>query len=525
MLEIIPKVNSYKESNEFFVFSNDSIESNPKFIKSISYLKNLMRIDEKSNSRIKFVLDSSLGKEEYILRINKEEIIISASSDRGAFYGVISLRQLLPISVEKNGIKNGDAIETVEIKDEPEFEYRGFMFDVARHFHPKEEVMRMLDLIALYKFNSFHFHISDDQGFRLDIPKYPKLKEISSKRKRSLIKGTLLKNTYVFEEKAYEGCYSESDIEEIIKYADDRFVKVIPEIDVPGHTQAILAAYPEYSCQDAKVEVRDTYGISKTVLCVGNDEAFDFIHDLIKEVARIFHTNQVHIGGDECPTSSYKKCPKCISLMKREGIKDIKKLQAYFTDKLALTLKKDNIKVRVWNEAISEKLLEDVSIQYWMAKKPEVVLNKIKEGSKVVVSPFLNYYLDYTYKLFSLRDTYLFNPYLDELNGEYKENILGVEAPIWTEWVRDRNRLDFQVFPRLIAVSESAWTSPLNKSYDDFLKRLDENLKRLDALDVNYAKKDCYSQETDKKCWAKLAFGKDHPSNTEYYKWNGEMNE
>ncbi|MCB9498695.1 MAG: beta-N-acetylhexosaminidase [Bacillales bacterium] len=516
---IIPKVYQEFPIEGSFVFENESIANNKAFPITIEYLCDFLHLDVKSKGRISLEKVEGMEEEEYSLKITEERIIIKASFDKGAFYGSVSLRQLLPREVEKAGIKNGMNVSATEINDKPEFKYRGFMFDVARHFFDKNEIKRMIDLISLYKFNALHLHLSDDQGFRLDIKKYPLLKEISTKRSGSEYQGAFLKNTIKVDKIVHEGYYTETDIKEIVDYASKRFVEVIPEIDVPGHIQAVLAAYREYSCLNQKIDVRKEWGISKEVLCIGNEDAILFAVDLIREVKKLFPSSSFHIGGDECPTTRYKKCPKCLKLMEEENIKDVKDLQNYFTDRLSFILSKEGMNIRVWNEALNPSLSDNVTVQYWISKNKNEVLEAIKKGTKVIASPFQKYYLDYTYPLFSLEETYEYNPYFDELEGEAKENIIGVETPIWTEWVADRKRLDFQVFPRAIAVAESGWTAPKEKNYNDFLYRLDSSLKRLDIIDVNYAPKECYLQKTSSRLW-KSFLNKDHPSNLEYKKWN-----
>lgn len=522
---IIPKPYHEETFKGQFVFSeSDTIKGIDSFPRALTQLTNYLKLRVSETGRVSFEKDTSLSEEEYILRVDENNINIIASTDHGAYYGALSLEQILPPVCYSLGIGRGMYIPSMLIHDKPEFKYRGFMMDVARHFFPKEEVKRMIELISLYKFNYLHFHISDDQGFRLDIPKYPKLKEISSHREESEIDGVFRKSSIVMDHKEEGGYYTQEDIDDILKCASDHFIKVIPEVDVPGHFTAVLAAYPEYLCKPHDLKVRTTWGISKDTLCIGNPYSLLFVNDLMVEVLKMFHTNEIHIGGDECPIDSYKKCPKCQALMMREGIKDVKDLQGYFTDRLSFLLTQEGYKVRVWNEAISPNLDRNIVVQYWMAfKHPEKVFDAIKKGTKVIASPFMKYYLDYTYTLFTMKETYEFNPYYDELKGEHKENIIGVETPIWTEWIADRKRLDFQVFPRLLAVSESGWTAPENKNYNDFLYRLKSNLLHLKTRGVFFAPEECYMQEKIKMSKFTMLryylFAKKNAINEEYRKW------
>lgn len=518
-MNIIPKPNYFDLKDDFIIIKeNETIKTNDYFSLAINSLIECYSFKVKEDGKIEFIKEDSLEDEEYILDITKENIIIKASSDKGAFYAVQSLRQLLPLKIE--GEFN---LQCITIKDKPEFKYRGFSFDVARHFFNKDEIIRMIDLISLFKYNTLHMHVSDDQGFRLDIEKYPRLKEISSKRERTLVKGCYRKSTFRFDNIEHSGYYTKEDISSIVEHASKRFIKVIPEIDLPGHTQAILSAYKDYLCNPRDIKVRDTWGVSTDVMCIGNDKTIDFAYDLCIETLKLFKSDIIHIGGDECPITEYKKCPKCQKLMKKENMDNEHGLQEYFTSKLSKRLLDAGYKVRAWNEAATPKLSKDVEIQYWVSPKPEIIFDCVKRGNKIIASPFFSYYLDYLYPLFDLKNTYNFNPYYDELKGEYKENILGVEAPIWTEWVPNRERLDFQVFPRALAISESGWTNPNNKNYDDFINRLDYIVEMLKGMGVNPSPKKCYMQKELKMSPfirnLRTVLMNDHPANKEFRKY------
>jgi len=521
MVSIIPKPLEVKELNgKLKLDKNIAIEENSLFPKTVKYLKELFNCSG-NNIMVSFVKDESFKDEEYSLTIDNS-IIIKANKDIGAYYAYLTLAQIIPIDFD---LDKGFDIDKVYIHDLPEFEYRSFMLDVCRHFFTKDDVFKYIDQMAKLKYNVFHFHLSDDQGFRLDLKKYPKLKEISSKRAQTIITNNF--NPFVKKEYdgiPHEGYYTEKDIKEILKFASDRFIKVIPEIDCPGHTTAINAAYPEYLCNPRDIKVKEEWGIAPDVMCIGNENTIPFIKDIIVEVSKLFETDVVHIGGDECPTITYKKCPKCQAYMKEHNIKNVKDLQASFTINLSLELKKAGIQTIVWDEAISNDMPSDTFFQYWRGKYIKKNFDCIKNGHKVIASPFFNYYLDYVFPLFDLKDTYNFDPYYTKhLGKEFKNNVYGVEAPLWCEHVKTLDKAFFQAFPRAIAVIEAGWTKPELKNYEDFLNRLEVYLKRLDKDNITYSPKECYMQK--RKSYLSLlkyAFSKyDFASDTEYKKYRG----
>ena len=430
---------------------------------------------------------SKLGEEGYSLKVNSEKILIQGVHERGLFYGIQTLRQLIPLSPTKNNLWQ---IQGISIIDYPRFPWRGFMLDEGRHFQGKTIVKRTLDLLAFHKLNKFHWHLTEDQGWRIQINKFPKLTEIGSSRKSSQIGGyrSFLRGKQ--KGPPHQGFYTQADIHEIVNYASQRFIEIIPEIDLPGHSMALLAAYPEYSCTEGPFEVSSTWGIKKDVLCVGKESTFQFLEEIFRELFSLFPSKYFHFGGDEVPKDRWKECPDCQKRLLDEQLTDEEALQKYFTNRIGnFLLKNDKIPIG-WNEIITEKfedLKQEIISQHWL-RKDDLVLTHLQQGRKFIISKFFYTYLDYPYFMTPLRKVYNFEPIPSTLTEEYHGNIVGIEAPLWTEWVPRLDRFDWQVFPRLTAIAETAWSQPANKNYQDFRRRLSYFLKRLDKMGVKYAK-------------------------------------
>ncbi len=433
---------------------------------------------------------SDLNEEGYSLNVNKERILLSALKPVGIFYGIQTIRQLLPIEIEKK--KEISDIEwtipSIDIKDYPRFSWRGYMLDEGRHFLGKEAVKHMLDLMALFKMNVFHWHLTEDQGWRIEIKKYPLLTEVGSVREKTQIGGFLSKKMDITTHKGY---YTQEDIQEIISYADKRYIKIIPEIDMPGHSKAALAAYPEFSCTGGPFEVSTTFGIKKDVYCIGKESTFEFLSGILDEIILLFPSEIIHIGGDEVPKKRWEKCPECQERIRTENLKDEKDLQTYFTDRINKYLSFHGRRLMGWNQILSDRSTKDMIGQYWMfGKKP--VIKHLMNGGSIVFSKFGSTYLDYSYKKTSLRKVYRYEPIPKKLNTQYHCNVLGLESPLWTEWVRNIGEMDWQTFPRLIAIAENGWTPSGQKNFKSFKLRLENLIKRLDLFGVSYARKQEY---------------------------------
>lgn len=519
-MPIIPKTQQIIESGGFFVVNpesgisyEDAGESAGEFLCSLTGLK------KSQDGNIVIKHDPSVtNPEEYELVIDNNGITILASSASGFFYGAQTLRQLLPAEVESNGIKDLTNVPCLLIKDKPRFSYRGFMLDSARHFFPIETIKKMLDLMAFHKLNRFHWHLTDDQGFRIEIKKFPLLTEIGSKRGKSQIGGRPLWGEKTYDDTPHSGYYTQEQIKEIVYYAKSLFIEVIPEIDIPGHFMAALAAYPEYSCTGGPFEVGTKWGIYKDILCAGKESSYTFIEGILSEIIGLFPYKQIHIGGDETPKDRWKKCPDCQAMMEKNNIKSEELLLTYFINRISKYLKSRGCTVIGWDEIVSDSLNMDTVIQYWSPVGARRAIASLKAGRKCIFSPFRKYYLDYSYEFIPLRKSYDFDPYLKEIPKEAQNKIIGIEAPLWTEYVDSEDRLFWQTFPRLSAISETAWTDPGLKSYDDFLIRFRYLQKRLDIWKVNSASWDCYSYDKSPKS-LKLLYSNEHPAVKEYNKY------
>lgn len=518
---IIPKPNSIKKAKgSFYLKSHDTVSCSNKSSNACQFLCEYLGLKEADDGKIQLLIDDKIKNQEgYKLDISNNSIKITASSDEGLFYGVQTLRQLLPENIETHKITDDIRLPNLTIEDEPRFSYRGFMFDSSRHFFSVSTIKRIIDLIAMLKLNRFHWHLTDDQGFRIDIKKYPQLTKIGSMRKRSQTKGFLRNNSQEFNNTQHGGYYTKEDICEVVDYAKKHCIEVIPEVDFPGHTVAILAAYPEFSCTGGPFEVADRWGVIDDVFCIGNEKAVEFAIDLLLETAKLFSYNHIHIGGDEAPTIRWQKCKKCQEKMKQEGLKDEKQLQTYFTNRVLKELKKHGYTAIAWNEVLNDDLDRDVINQYWLMEGKKETRRHLKKGRKTIFSPFSKYYLDYSYSLLPLNKSYNYNPHFASLQKEATSNIIGVEAPLWTEWIDNENRIDWQMFPRITALCETAWTKKDLKSYDDYLYRLSNLEKRLDVLGVNYCTRDCYLH-SKKTSSSKMKNNTDHISNIEYNKYH-----
>jgi len=504
MISIIPKPVKIVENPGKFILTKSTVIMAESALENIvNYLKILLQPatgfelqfqdisdgDKASNTIVLKINGklSNLGSEGYVLKVNQERIIIEGVESVGVFYGVQSLRQLLPVEIESpTVVKDKDwSVPCVEIEDYPRFKWRGFMLDVGRHFFDKTIVKKMLDLMVLHKMNTFHWHLTEDQGWRVEIKKYPKLIEIGSKRKETQLGGIFGKE---YDGKPHEGFFTQEDIKEIVSYASERFIKVVPEIDMPGHIKSALAAYPELGCTGGPFEVSTKFGIRKDVCCVGKDSTFEFLENVLDEVMDLFPSQIIHLGGDEVPKARWKECPDCQARMNKEGIEDEKELQDYFTNRIVNFISSRGRIAMGWNQVLSDTLKEDVIGQYWMFKKKQVQ-EHLKKGRKIVMSDYFHTYLDYSYIMTPLRKTYLYEPVPKKLEEEKHSNVLGIETPLWTEWVESMKRFGWQTFPRFTAGAEVGWTPKRGKNFKSFKKRLNFMLARLDFLGMYHAQK------------------------------------
>ncbi|MFH1524040.1 MAG: beta-N-acetylhexosaminidase [Chloroflexota bacterium] len=423
----------------------------------------------------------SLGREGYRLTVTSDSVTVEAPASAGVFYGIQTLRQLLPIEIEDRHPVSGIdwIIPCQAITDQPRFAWRGFMLDEGRHFQGKETVLQTLDLMALQKLNVFHWHLTEDQGWRIEIKKYPRLTEIGSHRvgTSKIVLGP--KHDGV----PHGGFYTQNDIREIVAYAAERQITIVPEIEMPGHSLAALTASPELSCTGGPFEVATYFGIFPNIYCAGKEEVFTFLQDVLDEVMELFPSPYIHIGGDEAPKKRWKECPDCQRRIREEGLKDEHALQVYFTNRITTYLDSKGRHVMGWNEILQDGLVKGAVVQFW-AKDRERLLNAIRTEKRATV---ISTYLDHSYRLMPLSRAYNYEPIPKELDEKDAESVLGLEFPLWTEWVPNRARLDYQVYPRLIAMAETGWTAKERKDLRGFRRRLEKFLKRLDRLGVRYA--------------------------------------
>ena len=434
-----------------------------------------------------------LGDEGYALRVTPDRIDITARTTAGVFYACQTLRQLLPPEIERTEQASGVtwAIPCVEIEDTPRFGWRGCMLDSARHFQDKEYIKRFIDLLALHKMNRLHWHLADDQGWRAEIKSRPKLAEIAAFRPNANAR-----LNYLPKEPSdhYGGFHSQDDLREIVAYAEERHVTIVPEIEMPGHCLAALMAYPELSCTGAPSELGDRW-IYADVFCPGNDETFTIINDVLSEVADIFPSPWIHIGGDECPKDRWQACPKCQERIKTEGLKDEHELQSYFVRRAEAMLHAKGRRLIGWDEILEGGLAPRATVQSW--RNMEHGRTAAAQGHDVVMSPTSHCYLDYDYAKTPVRQTYGFEPIPDGLEASSLRHILGVECCMWLGNVSRRHLertgeilptsgIEYQAFPRLIALSEVGWSPKDARDWDDFRERLRRHGNRLDALKVGY---------------------------------------
>ena len=505
-IAIIPEpVKISISTGKFILTNNTKILTDKNLLHVSEFLKNLIlpatginliikefdEITTVNENSIKFQLiegNNKIGSEGYFLSITPKNIKISALTPAGIFYGIQTIRQLLPPEIESNKIINNVEwkIPCLEVEDFPRLSWRGYMLDEARFFYGKDEIKRLLDLMALFKMNIFHWHLTDDQGWRIKIIKYPKLTEIGSKREESQIGGYFSRKKDGI---PHSGYYSTEDIQEIVIYAKERFITIIPEIDMPGHTRAALASYPNLSCKGYPFKVSPYWGIHKDVLCIGKEGVFEFAQDVLNEIINLFPSRIIHIGGDEVLKIRWKNCPECQLRIKSEALKHEKDLQVYFTNRIATFLASFNRKIIVWNDIIEDSLEENAICQCWFPSSMKSSIDKIKNRN-VVMSNYDYAYLDRSYFFISLKKAYNYEPIIKELKEEYQPHILGLEACIWGELIPNIKILEFQTFPRLITFAETGWTPKYKKNFTSFQKRLDSILQRFDIKRIKYAKND-----------------------------------
>lgn len=450
-------------------------------------------------NRIIMIIDTTASEksEGYTLSVTNRNIVLKSPSAAGLFRGVQTIRQLLPPEVETEGGLAGEAAATVPgcyIEDAPRFSYRGMHLDVSRHFFTVEEVKRYLDIMALHKFNVFHWHLTDDQGWRIEIKKYPELTTVGSQRSETLV-GHGGRPPFTFDGTPHGGYYTHEQVKEIVKYASDRFITVIPEIEMPGHAVAALASYPWLSCTGKRLDVQTRWGVFDDVFCAGKDTVFAFLEDVLDEVTGLFPSEYIHIGGDECPKVRWETCPACQKRIRDEGLEDEHELQSWFITRMENYLSTLGRKIIGWDEILEGGLAPGATVMSWRGISGGIQAARMNHD--VIMTPTTHMYLDYYQTepageplaiggYLPLERVYSFEPLPDELTAEEQKYILGLQGNVWTEYISDISHLEYMAFPRAFAISETGWTPAMKKDFEEFLARLEVQKARYDVMKINY---------------------------------------
>ena len=462
--EMIIKNQNFELNKSISIKYDDLFEVEGEFLERI--LSDQFNINTGQNGKlISLKKGNNYIKEGYQLKINRNDISIEASSIEGIFYGIQTLTQLMELNRHENNI----VLPTCKINDSPSFKHRGMLLDCCRHFFDKKVIKKYIDLLSQYKMNKLHWHLTEDQGWRIAIDKYPKLTSIGSQRKDS--------------SRSYGGYYTKEDIKEIVDYAKNKHIEVIPEIEFPGHSQAAIAAYPQLSCTGKPIDVATEWGVFKDIYCAGNDSVFTFMEDVLGEVIELFPSSFIHIGGDEAPKTRWENCPKCQKRMLEENLKDEHELQSYFIKRIEKYLNSRGKTLIGWDEILEGGLAKNAVVQSWRGMNGGI--EAAKHGNKVIMSPTSHAYFDYSIKSTDMKQVYHFDPIPTELDSIQKQLVLGGECNLWSEHIPNEKKLDEMVFPRMLAMSEVLWSYPKERNYDTFLARADNHAHLLRSYGVN----------------------------------------
>ena len=461
---------------------------------------------KEAKARIILDLNPQLPAEAYKLNVSKKQVRIEASRPAGFYYALQTLKQLMPRNVMA-GVATSDhsqwSLPSVEIEDAPRFEWRGFMLDEGRHFFGKDEIKRVIDMMAIYKMNRFHWHLTEDQGWRIEIKKYPKLTETGAWRNSKVLAYGDVKP----DGERYGGFYTQKDIKEIVAYAKKKFIEIIPEIDIPGHSQAAVAAYPEFLACDPenKHEVWLQQGISTDVINVANPKAMQFAKEVIDELTELFPFNYIHLGGDECPTNKWQKNDECKKLLSEIGSSNFRDLQIYFykqlKDYIATKTADQQRQLIFWNEVLhgnTSILGNDITIMAWIGANA-ASKQAAKQGMNTILSPQIPYYINRKQSKLptepmsqghgteTVEAVYNYQP-LKDVDAALQPYYKGVQANFWTEWVTEPSVLEYLMLPRLAAVAEAGWTPQEKRNYEDFKERIRKDAELYDLKGWNYGK-------------------------------------
>ena len=471
---ILPSPSFYMEDSEMLSFNQLTIDTNNVNQNTVNFLSKELKkiwgielIQGGANSLIQFQIDPIKGNG-YTLEI-KDKITVFGVNDEAQFHGAVSLLQL----IEQNS--NGYSIQEALVKDEAKFEWRGLHLDVSRHFFTVEEVKRFIDAMTYYKFNKFHWHLTDDQGWRIEIKRYPKLTSIGGQREGTMV-GHYSDSPRIFDSIPYSGFYTQEEIRDVVRYAKSRFIEVVPEIELPGHSRAALAAYPEYSCTGNKNPVPQIWGIFDEIYC-SKDETIEFMQNILAEVLELFPSEYIHIGGDEAPKTMWKGCNNCQRVMKENGLENEQELQSYFIGKMDKFLTANGRKLIGWDEILEGGLSPNAAVMSWRGEKGGIAA--AQQGHYVVMTPTTYCYFDYYQSTHAmepiaiggylpLEKVYKFDPIPKSLTAKEAKFIMGGQANLWTEYILDYSQLEYMTYPRAVALSQCLWS--INKpSYESFL--------------------------------------------------------
>ena len=440
--------------------------------------------DRKSRRSISLNLDQAMESEEYRLEVGRNGISVCGGSEKGVFYALQSLKQLIICASPTNGKA---VLQAATIIDKPRFAYRGAMLDVCRHKFTTDEVKRYIDILALHKINTFHWHLTDDQGWRIEIKRYPELTQTGAMRKQTLV--GRYRTSKEYDGTPYGGYFTQDEIRDVVKYAAERYITVIPEIEMPGHAVAALATYPKLGCTGGPYEVRTTWGISEDVFCAGSEETFEFIENVLTEVLELFPSEYIHIGGDECPKVRWKACPKCQRRISEEGLANETELQSYFMKRIERWLNGHGRKIIGWDEILQGGITRSATIMSWRGTKGGIAAAAL--GNRVIMSPNTYCYIDYYQtenpeanreplangrRPVTMEKLYSFEP-LSGLTEEQGGFIAGVQVNLWTEYIKTFDHAQRMLLPRLAALSEVGW-SDRTRDLDDFRRRM-RSLRRV----------------------------------------------
>jgi hexosaminidase len=501
-LPIIPYPKELQVNKRSFTITNKTIINADKNLFEANYLKEIIKhqlgfdleisISPNAISRIDIIQDvpdpGLFNKETYYLSVDENRIEIVANSNQGLFYGIQTLAQLFPVKKTLE-VK----LNAIQIFDKPKYDWRGMHLDVSRHFFPKEFIKKYIDYLARYKMNVFHWHLTDDQGWRIEIKKYPKLTEIGAWRKGSMI-GHYREQK--FDDKPYGGFYTQEEIKEIVAYATERHITVVPEIEMPGHAVAALASYPQYSCTGGPFEVALKWGVLDDVFCP-KEETFEFLENILSEVITLFPSEFIHIGGDECPKTRWKKCANCQSVIKREGLKDEHELQSYFIRRIEKFVNSRGRKIMGWDEILEGGLAPNAAVMSWRGTKGGI--EAAKQNHFVVMTPGSHCYFDHYQGepkneplaiggFTTVEKVYGFNPTPTTLNKNEANYILGAQGNVWTEYMEDANKVEYMIFPRMLALSEVLWGTSNTEKYKEFQDRMIQHFQYFEENKINYSK-------------------------------------